>query len=187
MKRIGERGEGKFERISWDEAVDTIARQIIRVRDTYGPASIIILAMAGDLGRIHGTSQMRRVLSLGAGGTTTTWGITSFHGGTYAQEITYGTQSTSNTRDDLLNSRLIIMWGWNPAITITGANTNWYLTQAKEAGARIVAVDPRYTTSAAVFAHEWIPIRPGTDGAALLAMAYVIIKDNLQDQQFLDT
>jgi len=66
-------------------------------------------------------------------------------------------------------------------------NTNWYLAQAKEAGARIVSVDPRYTSSAAVFAHQWIPIRPGTDGAMLLAMAHTIIKENLQNQKFLDT
>ena len=186
MKRIGERGEGKFERISWDEALDTIASEIIRVRDTYGPASILYLHMGGDLGNLHTAGQMAKVLSL-AGGFTEAWGMTSFQGGMYAQQVTYGTHYTCNTRDDLVNSRLIIMWGWNPASTITGVNTNWYLAQAKEAGAKIVAVDPRYTDSAATFAHQWIPIRPGTDGAMLLAMAYVMIKENLQDQQFLDT
>lgn len=187
MKRVGERGEGKFERISWDEALDTIASEIIRVRDTYGPASILKLNVAGETGNLRHTSvQIAHVLSL-AGGFTETWGVTSFEGGIYAQQATYGTRYTSNTRDDLVNSRLIIMWGWNPANTITGVNTNWYLAQAKEAGARIVAVDPRYTGSAATFAHQWIPIRPGTDGAMLLAMAYVMIEENLQDQQFLDT
>jgi len=79
------------------------------------------------------------------------------------------------------------MWGWNPANTITGVNTNWYLAQAKEAGTKIMAVDPRYTDSAAMFAHQWIPVRPGTDGALLLTLAYVMIKENLQDQRFLDT
>ena len=186
MKRIGERGEGKFERISWDEALDTVASNIIRVRDTYGPASSLGLVMAGDAHNLHGNGPMTSVLSL-AGGYTSTWGITSFQGGMYAQRITYGTYYTCNTRDDLVNSRLIIMWGWNPAVTVSGVNTNWYLAQAKEAGARIVAVDPRHTDSAATFAHQWIPIRPGTDGAMLLAMAYVMIDKNLQDQQFLDT
>jgi len=186
MKRIGERGEGKFKRISWDEALDTVANEIVRVRDTYGPASIYHLTMAGDIGNIHTTRQMGKVLGL-AGGYTMTWGTTSYHGGIYAQQITYGTFYTSNTRDDLINSRLIIMWGWNPTSTIAGVNTNWYLIQAKEAGAKIIAIDPRYTDSVATFAHEWIPIRPGTDGAMLLAMAYLMIKENLQDQQFLDT
>jgi anaerobic dimethyl sulfoxide reductase subunit A len=187
LKRVGERGEGKFERISWDEALDTIAGEIMRVRDTYGPASILKINMAGESGNLrHTPTQMAKVLSL-AGGFTETWGVTSYEGGIYAQHATYGTRYTSNTRDDLVNSRLIVMWGWNPVDTTTGVNTNWYLAQAKEAGARIVAVDPRYTSSAATFAHQWIPIRPGTDGAMLLAMAYVMIKENLQVQPFLDT
>ena len=185
MKRIGERGEGKFERISWDEALDTVASEIVRVRDTYGPASILYLTMGGDLSNLHTQGQIGRALSL-AGGFTTAWAITSFQGGSYAQRISYGTYYTGNTRDNLVNSRLIIMWGWNPASTITGVNTNWYLAQAKETGAKIVVVDPRYTNSAATFADQWIPIRPGTDGAMLLAMAYVVIKENLQNQKFLD-
>ncbi len=184
MKRVGERGEGKFERISWDEALDTIASEIIRVRNTYGPASILYYPVGGDLNLLHWTTNMAIVLSL-AGGYTSVWGSHSFGGGIYAQTATYGTHYTSSTRDDLVNSKLIIMWGWNPASTIHGVNTNWYLARAKEAGAGIVAIDPRYTDSAATFADQWIPIWPGTDGAMLLAMAYVIIQENLYDQQFL--
>jgi anaerobic dimethyl sulfoxide reductase subunit A len=82
---------------------------------------------------------------------------------------------------------MIIMWGWDPATTTTGTNTPWFLAQAKERGARIIAVDPYYSDSAATFAQEWIPIRPGTDTAMLIAMAYVMIRQNLQDQRFLDT
>ena len=93
---------------------------------------------------------------------------------------------TGNTRDDLVNSRLIIMWGWNPADTIFSTNTPFYLAKAKEAGTKIICVDPRFTNSVAVFGDQWIPIRPGTDAAMLIAMAYVIIKENLQDQKFLD-
>jgi anaerobic dimethyl sulfoxide reductase subunit A len=186
MKRIGERGEGKFERISWEEAIDTVAREIVRVRDAFGPASILFLALGGDLSDLHTPGEMAAVLA-GAGGFTTTWDRVSFGGGIYAQIITYGTHYTCNNRDDLLNSRLIIMWGWNPATTFGGANTGWYIAQAKEAGTRVVVVDPKYTESAAVLAHQWIPIRPGTDGAMLLAMAYVMIEESLQDQDFLDT
>jgi len=186
MKRAGERGEGKFKRISWDEALDTVAAELKRVRETYGPQSLLYLPMAGDLGSLHTVMTIRRLLSL-AGGFTSWWGATSFHGGMFASFFTYGTLSCANTRDDLLNSRLIIMWGWNPAVTITGANTPWFLAQAKEKGIRIIAVDPWYSDSAATFAHEWIPIRPGTDAAMLIAMAYVMIEENLQDQKFLDT
>ncbi|MFC1822411.1 molybdopterin-dependent oxidoreductase [Thermodesulfobacteriota bacterium] len=186
MKRVGKRGEGKFERISWDEAIDKVAGELIRVRDTFGPASITYLVMGGDLGQLHTHFLMGQVLSR-AGGFTEVWGATSFQGGLYSQMITYGTTFTGNTRDDLLNTRLIIMWGFNPVSAINGVNTNYFLIKAREAGARIVAVDPRYTDSAATYAQQWIPIRPGTDGAMLLAMAYVMIKENLQNQKFLDT
>lgn len=186
LKRVGERGEGKLVRISWDEALDTVAREIVRIRDTYGPASILYLPLGGDLTNVHTPGQMARLLAM-AGGFTVTWGITSFGAGIYAQQLSYGTHFTCNTRDDLVNSRLILMWGWNPTSAITGVNTSWYLMKAREAGARIVAIDPRYTDSAATFAHQWIPIRPCTDGAMLVAMAYVMIAEGLHDQQFLDT
>jgi anaerobic dimethyl sulfoxide reductase subunit A len=98
----------------------------------------------------------------------------------------YGTWRTSSARDDLLNSRLVIFWGWNPANTIGGTNTCWYLAKVKEAGIRMVFVDPRFTDTAAIFANQWIPIRPGTDAAMQIAMAYTIINENLHDQLFLD-
>jgi anaerobic dimethyl sulfoxide reductase subunit A len=186
LKRTGKRGEGKFIRISWDEALDTIAGHIFRIRDSYGPEAIFLLSMGGDVHNLHNTTRISKVLGL-AGGFTTAWGVTSFQGGMYAQKINYGTFFTCNARDDLLNSKLIILWGWNPANTITGVNTNWTLIKAKEAGTKIVAVDPKYTDSAATFADRWIPIRPGTDGAMLLAMAYLLLKESLQDQKFLDT
>ncbi|MFB3812627.1 MAG: molybdopterin-dependent oxidoreductase [Terriglobales bacterium] len=186
MKRVGDRGEGQFERISWDEALDTVAGELKRVRDTYGPLSILYLPTAGDLGALHTVVQTHRLLAL-AGGYTTWWGATSFHGGMFAAHYSYGTIYCANSRDDLLNSRLIILWGWNPATTVSGTNTSWYLAQAREQGTKIIAVDPWYSSSAATFAEKWIPIRPGTDAAMLIAMAYVMITERLCDQNFLAT
>lgn len=185
LKRVGERGEGRFEQISWDEALDTVASQLQRVRETYGPMSILYLPMAGDLCALHTVMVGHRLLAL-AGGYTTWWAATSFQGGIMSEYYTYGTICCSNSRDSLLHSRLIIAWGWDPAKTIQGTNTSWYLARAKEAGIRIVAVDPFYNETAAAFAQQWIPIRPGTDAAMLIAMAYVIITKDLQDQAFLD-
>ena len=182
---MGERGEGEFERISWDEALDTVASELGRVKETYGPEALMLLVMAGDAASLHLPFGLFRLLGM-AGGFTTGWGATSFHGGTFSSYFTYGTEYASNTRDDLLNSRLIIMWGWNPAVTICGTNTPWYLAQAKERGTKVVAVDPCYNDSAATFAQEWIPIRPGTDAAMIIAMAFVMINENIQDQKFLD-
>lgn len=187
MRRVGERGEGKFRRISWDEALDTVANELIRVRETYGPSAIVLLGGGGDALNLHVPDLLIGGLLAMAGGYTARWGIPSFEAGLYAEVATYGTVAPANDFDDLLNSRLIIMWGWNPAVTIHGCNTNWYLIQAKESGAKIVSVDPRYTDSTATFASQWIPIIPGTDTAMLIAMAYVMINENLHDQRFLDT
>ena len=186
MKRIGERGAGEFERISWDEALETVARELKRVRDTYGPAAILFKWSGGDTSVLHNSMCHYRALNM-IGGCSEVWGTFSFDGGLFAELATYGTVDTGNTRDDFLNSRLIIMWGWNPSVTIQNTNTAWYLAQAKEAGVRIVSIDPRYTESNATFSDQWIPIIPGTDAAMLIAMAHVIIKENLQDQKFLDT
>ena len=185
LKRVGERGEAKFERISWDEALETVAGEVTRVRDIYGPASMLVINMGGDLSYVHNGRAIQRVMGL-AGGFTMPWGLTSFGGGMYASRATYGSFATANNRDDLLNSKFIILWGWDPATTICGTNTAWYLVQAKEKGARVISIDPKFTDTASACAHQWIPIRPGTDAAMALAMAYVIITENLQDQKFLD-
>jgi anaerobic dimethyl sulfoxide reductase subunit A len=184
MRRVGARGEGKFERISWDEALDTVAKELKRVSKTYGPSAILFRLGVGDLCELHSWKVIDRLLSMT--GCSKTWGYNSFEAGIFASLATYGTMVDTNSREDLLNSKLIIMWGWNPAVTVAGVNTCWYLAQAKEAGVKVISVDPRYTDSAATFTNQWIPILPGTDTAMLIAMAYVIIKNNLQDQAFLD-
>ncbi|MFC1980640.1 molybdopterin-dependent oxidoreductase [Chloroflexota bacterium] len=186
MKRVGARGEGKFERISWDEALDIMAGELKRVRDTYGPGAIILRAGAGDITYLHSQRAIRRLLGI-TGGYSQHWGTFSHQGGRYASVATVGTLFTQNSRDDILNSRLIILWGVDPANTVQHTNTCWYLAQARELGIRIISIDPRYTDTTAVFANQWIPIRPGTDAAMLIAMAYVMLKENLQDQNFLDT
>ena len=185
LRRTGERGQGKFERISWDEALDTVASELIKIKETYGNSAILQIISGGNQGMLHGSSPVSRML-LNFGGFTRLWGAASYEGALFASMATYGTIRTGNSRDDLLNSRLIIMWGWNPADTIQDTGTSFYLAQAREKGIKIVAVDPRYTDSAATFAHQWIPIRPGTDTAMLIAMAYIIIMENLQDQSFID-
>lgn len=183
LKRVGKRGEGKFEQISWDEALDTVAKEMKRIKENHGPKSILYLRFAGTQGVIQRNAILRLLNKFG--GCTMRWGDTSCGAATVSDEITYGTLITGHTRDDLLNSRLLIMWGWNPANTIFVTNTPYYLARAKEAGVKMVCVDPRFTDTVATFADLWIPIKPSTDTAMLIAMAYVIIKYNLQDHSFL--
>jgi len=186
LKRVGDRGEGKFDRISWDEALETVAGHIKRVRDAYGPESILLLQSAGDICLTNMGLPVYRALCL-AGGCSLTWAIWSYWGAIVAEHATYGGTWRQNTRDDLLNSKLIILWGLNPVNSVHDNNTGWYLAQAREAGIKIVAIDPRYSDTVSAFADQWIPIIPGTDTAMLIAMAYVIITENLHDQKFLDT
>lgn len=186
MKRAGARGEGKFEHISWDEALDIIARELKRVYETYGPLSILYRGGGGNLSVLNSSQSIERLLNM-LGGHTRIWAYASFEGGIAAALATYGTWFEAGSKEDLLNSRLIISWAWDPANTIGGTNSSWFLAQAREKGIKIISVDPRYTDSTATFASQWIPIRPGTDAAMLVAMAYVIIDRKLQDQDFLDT
>jgi len=185
MKRVGERGKGKFERISWEEALDTVSSEIKRIKDKFGPSALATIGSGGDITQLHGALLVDKMFTR-IGGHSTTWGMHSAEGAVYASMSTYGTMATGHTRDDLSNSRLIIMWGWNPAVSISFANTSLYLAKARESGSRIVSIDPRYTESTAMCAHQWIPIRPNTDTAMMAAMAYVIMTENLQDQAFLD-
>jgi len=186
LKRVGPRGSGQFERISWDEALDAVASELIRIRDAYGNAAIIAGGGSGNVTLVQGMMfAMARLLYM-FGGCTDTWAWPSWEASTFATSVTYGTINTQNSRDDLLSSRLIILWGVDPVATIHSTNTMWYLARAKEAGAKVISIDPRYTSAAATVARQWIPIIPSTDTAMAIAMASVMINENLQDQAFLD-
>lgn len=185
MKRVGPKGKGEFERISWDEAYETIIEKLEFTKDTYGNSSIFLASGSGNLASLHGGgAHIHRLMSL-FGGYTTEYGNISSEGAVYAVMTHYGSVYVGHSREDFLNSKLIIMWGWDPAKMISGTNTMYHLIKAKEAGVKIIVIDPRYTDSAATLADQWIPIRPGTDPAMMAGMAYVMIKENLHDQAFL--
>lgn len=185
MKRVGKRGEGKFERISWEEAIDYIAEELTRITKKYGPASRYSNYASGHSGSIIGAGNMvQRLLGL-------TGGYLGYHNSyssaqtTNATPFTYGTTQTGNTFNTLSDSKLIILWGHNPMETRFGI-TDYYVRKAKENGVKIVVIDPRQSDTAVAVADEWIPIAPTTDSAMMDAMTYVIIKENLYDKEFVD-
>jgi len=186
LKRVGKRGEGKFERISWDEATTIIADQLRRILDKHGPYSVYSQYASGIQGCNRGDVWARRLISEYAGDHLNRYGTYSSGQTSYATPFTFGTTVTGSQRSEWQKSKLIILMGFNPAETVFGTNTIYYLRKAKEAGARIISVDPRYTDTAVAVADEWIPIRPGTDSALMAAMAHVMISENLHDQKFLD-
>ncbi|CAH2605664.1 dimethyl sulfoxide reductase subunit A (plasmid) [Rhodovastum atsumiense] len=186
MKRVGRRGEGRFERITWDEATTLIAAQMKRIGETYGPGARFVhnnTAVSG--GAFSGHTMVKRLLNL-TGGHLEYYHSVSMGNTAAITPYTYGTAATGNSLDTLLDSKLIILWGHNPTETIFG-HLNHYLQRAKDKGIRIVVVDPRYSDTVAAYADEWVPLLPTTDNALMDAMAYVIVSEGLQDQKFLDT
>lgn len=186
LKRDGPKGSGKFRRISWDEALSEIAEKLIQVKDKHGNSSIFLAMGGGYQAALHdGMFAMIRLFTQ-FGGFSTHYGNVSSEGAVYATQTQYTSPFVGHSRPDLKNSKLIIMWGWDPARMISGSDTIYNLIMAKEMGIKIVCIDPRYTDSAVVLADQWIPIIPGTDTAMMVAMAYVMIKENLYDQDFLN-
>jgi anaerobic dimethyl sulfoxide reductase subunit A len=186
MRRVGRRGEGKFEPISWDQALDLVASEIHHVKETYGNSALFIPYGTGSLSNINGSSTARRLFNL-YGGHLETYSTYSSACIERATPTVFGTQFTGGQRRDWVNSRYIILWGWNPAETIFGTNSAFYIKKARQNGAKVICIDPRKTMSAVGLADEWIPIRPGTDTAMMSAMAFVMIMENIYDAQFVET
>ncbi|MCC6776592.1 MAG: molybdopterin-dependent oxidoreductase [Hyphomicrobiales bacterium] len=190
MIRVGARGEGKFKRASWDEALSQIAEKMVHLRNTYGPTALLDQSYAGaSYGVLHKSDQIEGLLGrfLGMFGCrTSSWSVPSYQGTTFSSRITFGTIEDGNEDDTFAHSKLMIMWGWNPAYTVHGGNTFYYMRLAKQRGCKFVLVDPQYTDSAAAYDAWWIPIKPNTDAAMLAGMAHYIFAENLQDQSFID-
>ncbi|HYG58038.1 MAG TPA: molybdopterin-dependent oxidoreductase, partial [Symbiobacteriaceae bacterium] len=187
LKRVGRRGEGKFARISWDEALDLYAACLREVGDECGPAAIYSMDGSGTIGlTLHNTWRQLapRFLRLFGGCTEQTLSYSS-GATTVAMPYTLGAGQNCSA-PNFLASKLLIAWGWNPAEGGTGTNTAYFLQQAKERGCKVYVVDPRYTDTAAAYADVWVPLKPGTDVALMSAMAWVMIQEGLQDQRFLE-
>ncbi len=186
MKRAGKRGEGRFERISWDEAADRVAGEIRRVREKYGSDALFVPYGTGGYSQLTGRQTAQRLLNL-SGGCLGYYNSYSWACISAATPTVYGTAVTGNQRQDWLNTRYFLMWGWNPAEMRDGTNTEYFVRKARERGARTVCIDPRMTLSAVSLADEWVPIRPGTDTAMMSAMAHVMIAGGLVDEEFVRT
>lgn len=188
MKRVGKRGEGKFERITWEEAWDTIANKIRDVVERYGNEAIYVQYASGPAGTTITRTFFRRLMN--------TYGGFLDYYGTYstaqiqdAMPYTFGSNVATNSIEDMANTRLVVYFGANPCETrMSGGGMNFSVQKFKRMGnAKLIVIDPRYTDTAVTVADEWIPIRPGTDAALVNGLAYVMITENLQDQAFLDT
>jgi anaerobic selenocysteine-containing dehydrogenase len=179
MKRVGRKGEGRFERISWDEALDTIAEKFGAIAASAdGPEAILPYSYAGNMGLIQYGSMDRRFFHrLGASlldrticATAGKAGWVSVVGAALGMDV-----------GQVVDSRLIVIWGSN---SVASNLHFWTRAQdAKRRGARLVAIDP-YRTATADKCHEHVALMPGTDAALAYGIMHVLIRDGLVDRDY---
>lgn len=176
MKKVN----GKFERISWDEAIDTIAGKLKYYLDNYGNSSIItITSKVGQAGCKEALTTFKHLTGIVGFGTTPVC---------YATEkkvlaSVFGEKSACNPMADVVNSKILLMVGNNNASTKAG-QFHW-IQEARRRGMKLIVVDVRYTDTAKN-ADEFYLINPGTDGALGMALLNVVIKENLYDKDFVN-
>jgi len=180
LRRIGRKGEGKFERISWDDAIREIATRFQAIATSeHGPQAILPYSYAGTMGKLmYGSLDRRFFHRLGASLLDRTICATA---GAAGCEVTLGTRAIIDP-EDAVNARYIVNWGSNTSVT----NTHFWRIQheARKRGARIVTIDP-YKSPTAAKSDWWLPIRPGTDAALALGVMHIIGREGWQDDAYL--
>ncbi|MFC2013923.1 molybdopterin-dependent oxidoreductase [Chloroflexota bacterium] len=181
LKRFGERGEGKWQRISWNEVLDTIADKLTDIKERYGPLAIAASSGGNTKRAIQALYGLMRSL----GCPNVSWTDAHYCWGPFpiAEMFTYGGLLATEARIDARNSNCLVMWGANPVYTypILGRD----ILKAKARGAKLIVVDPRLTPLASK-ADIWLQVRPGTDAALALGMLNIIINSGLFDKEFMD-
>lgn len=180
LKRIGERGEGKFEPISWEEALDITAGKLQKYKEEGGPQSVAILQ-----GTKRGWSRVasRFAYAFGTPNHGATGWAQCFLPRTTECNITFGPGSLYTETQDYPNAECIMVWGCNPP-------TSWPvrandIMETRQRGAALIVVDP-YLSEIAAKADIWLQIRPDTDMALALGMIHIIIKEKLYDESFIN-
>ncbi|CAM3937860.1 thiosulfate reductase PhsA [Shewanella aquimarina] len=176
LRRVGERGEGKWEEISWQEAYKTIAHKLNDIKQQHGPEAVAFSSKSGSLSG--------HLFHLGkAFGSPNTFTHASTCPGGYviAAKAMFGTK----VKRDLSNSKYIINFGHNLYEGINMSETRGLMKAQMSKGAKLVVFEPRFSIVADK-ADEWFAIRPGTDVTVALALCHVLIYDNLYDQAFIE-
>ncbi len=188
MKRAGNRGEDKWEEITWEEAFDTIASELKRVKETYGNEALWYHYGSGSTGgNITKRGTWPRLLNT-YGGYLGQYGDYSTAQITAAYPYFYGEWVSSNSLEDAQFSRLQVMFGNNPLETRMSGGGELGVVQKvrKDFHIKTIVIDPRYSETALAAGDEWVPLRPGTDAALVAGLIHVMVEEGLHDQDFLD-
>lgn len=187
MKRVGKRGEGKFEQISWDEAIDTAATKLREVIDTYGNEAVYVPYATGVSAST--SRPFNRLLNL-------LGGYLNFYNSYSTAQIScitpymYGSkQSSGSTLTVAEDAKLVLLFGSSPTETRQGGAVSHYdwVHMREKTGAKIYVIDPRMNDSILGHSAEWLPINPGTDAALVAGIAHYLITNDLADLEFLHT
>lgn len=182
LKRIGEKGEARWKRISWDEALDEIAEKLTEIREKYGASSI---------GTFNGTAPRESLFAcrllasaLGTPNVISTDLHICFAPSMVAEIATVGHTVMQEVGPDYLNSKCILVCGGNPLVSHPPRGRD-LLEGVRKNNAKLIVIDPRKTHLAS-YADLWLQVRPGTDVALALAMLHIIISEELYDKQFVE-
>lgn len=180
MKRVGKRGEGKFEKITWEEAISTIADKY----KEYGKEGFAMSWGSGSYGSLGGQAlgcPTNRLLNA-AGCAYIPLTVDAAHGYAAGYTVGHGMNFTLNEPKDLHNAKTILIWGANPVIS--QPHVMHFIMEAKEMGAKIIVIDPIQNITASK-ADMFVPVRPGTDGALALAMMNIVVREGWIDLEFM--
>jgi anaerobic selenocysteine-containing dehydrogenase len=179
LKRVGERGAGKWERISWDQALDEIAEKLFSIRDEFGPEYLGYFWNQAP-GWYTSFRWMWRFMNAWGSPNIFSQGHLCYVPRALAHNITFG----SPPEPDYEHTACMMLIGYNPVYT-SPVNYGARVIGAKQRGAKLIVIDPRFTNTASK-ANLYLQPRPGTDGALILGMIQVIIAEGLYDAEFID-
>lgn len=177
--RTGERGEGKFKRVSWDEALDFFAMKLKDLKTKYGPESLALFphgvhsGFFATLMRAYGTPNAAEPAFAQCRGPRDVGYL-----------LTFGRPVNSPEPVDLEDSKCIVLIGSHIGENVFTSQVTAF-AEGLAKGAKLIVVDPRFSTAASK-AHHWLPIKPGTDTALLLAWMNVLVTEKLYDKEYLD-
>lgn len=179
LRRIGRRGEGKWERISWGEALETISRRVLEIRERNGIESV---AVGMGTGRYYFMHVVRFANIIGTPNWCEPGTAQCFIPRVLTGLITYGDIMYCDYYGDV-NPQCVLVWGQNPLVSGPDGETQFMMGRCLARGTKVIVVDPRRTELARK-AEIWLQIRPGTDAALALGMVNVIIGEGLYDREF---
>jgi anaerobic selenocysteine-containing dehydrogenase len=193
LKRVGPRGSGQFERITWDEALDTIEAKLGEIKETFGPESVLFCQgtgrdIGGPISFLAYSYGSPNWIQLGLAGhscyTPRLGAMMATHGDYAVMDAAQFSEKRYNDPEYKV-PEVIILWGQNPAPGCPDGFFGHWVVDCMKRGSRLLVIDPRWTWFASR-AEKFLQIRPGTDGALAMGMIHVILSEGLYDAAFVE-